>query len=266
MPNEIQDALLEIFSNALSNDEAKSNDTAEGAIADLMNEAIAPGQLEVDGSPGTAQTSGAVDSEPLANAVAQLADSIHQTAANTANGFFGGLNPASEADVGQSYYGISASSGSRVTGGGAGSALETTASAIFGSGLGLASLIGGLFGLFNGGDSAPEPLERYEMPAPIAFEAAVSGGGLTDSDYNQMGLPRLYGDITSSNALGGSAPATASDASGGGAPANPTPAQINISVQAIDARSFMDYSGEIAKAVRDAMLNLSSINDVVSEL
>jgi hypothetical protein len=34
----------------------------------------------------------------------------------------------------------------------------------------------------------------------------------------------------------------------------------------MDAQSFMNYSGDIAKAVREAMLNLSSLNDVVADL
>jgi len=37
-------------------------------------------------------------------------------------------------------------------------------------------------------------------------------------------------------------------------------------VQAMDARSFLDHSSEIAAAVRTAMLNLNSINDVVNDL
>jgi ribosomal protein L30/L7E len=34
----------------------------------------------------------------------------------------------------------------------------------------------------------------------------------------------------------------------------------------MDARSFLDRSADIAAAVRYAMLNLNSINDVVSDL
>jgi hypothetical protein len=37
-------------------------------------------------------------------------------------------------------------------------------------------------------------------------------------------------------------------------------------VQAMDARSFMDHSAEIARAVREAMLHSHPINDVMSEL
>jgi hypothetical protein len=49
------------------------------------------------------------------------------------------------------------------------------------------------------------------------------------------------------------------------APERPAP-QITVNVQAMDARSFLDRSGDIAAAVREAMLNLNSINDVVNEL
>ena len=43
-------------------------------------------------------------------------------------------------------------------------------------------------------------------------------------------------------------------------------AQITIQVQAMDSRSFLDHRDEIAQAVREAMLNSHSLNDVVSEL
>jgi hypothetical protein len=42
--------------------------------------------------------------------------------------------------------------------------------------------------------------------------------------------------------------------------------QITVNVQAMDAQSFLDRSDDLAKAVRAAMLNMSSINDVVNEL
>jgi len=34
----------------------------------------------------------------------------------------------------------------------------------------------------------------------------------------------------------------------------------------MDSQSFMDHSADIAAAVRNAMLNLNSINDVVNDL
>jgi len=42
--------------------------------------------------------------------------------------------------------------------------------------------------------------------------------------------------------------------------------QITVQVQAIDSQSFLDHSDEIAQAVRQAMLNMNSINDVVTDL
>ncbi len=51
---------------------------------------------------------------------------------------------------------------------------------------------------------------------------------------------------------------------GRGLPAPPP--QITVNVQAMDARSFLDRSNDIALAVRDAMLNMNAINDVVNEL
>ncbi len=42
--------------------------------------------------------------------------------------------------------------------------------------------------------------------------------------------------------------------------------QITVQVQAMDSRSFLDHSEEIARAVRQAMLNSNGINDVITEL
>ncbi len=39
-----------------------------------------------------------------------------------------------------------------------------------------------------------------------------------------------------------------------------------MNVNAMDARSFLDRSSDIAAAVREAMLNLNPVNDVVSDL
>jgi hypothetical protein len=48
--------------------------------------------------------------------------------------------------------------------------------------------------------------------------------------------------------------------SGGAAP------QITIHVQAMDSRSFLDRSEDIAQAVRKAMLESNVLNDVVREI
>jgi hypothetical protein len=138
-----------------------------------------------------------------------------------------------------------------------GISLGSVVSTVLTSGLGLAPLISGLVSLFSGGAAvAPPPLVKYALPTAIDFQAAESQGQVTGVDYNQMGMPRSYAPAAASGGASGTANGTAN----GGAP------QITVNVQAMDARSFMDRSNDIALAVRDAMLNLNAINDVVNEL
>ncbi len=87
------------------------------------------------------------------------------------------------------------------------------------------------------------------MPPALALAGAEVAGGVSWSDYDQMGMPRASGGAEMVR-TGSSAPAP----------------QITVNVQAMDARSFLDRSTDIAAAVRDAMLNLNSINDVVNDL
>jgi hypothetical protein len=114
---------------------------------------------------------------------------------------------------------------------------------VFGTGLGLSPLISGIASLFAGGgdSSAPAPLVKFALPPPIQVNGGVSesGGQAFAVDNPQGGLPRR-------------------------APTG-TPAQITVQVQAMDSQSFLDHSGDIAMAVRQAMLESSVLNDVVRE-
>jgi len=135
-----------------------------------------------------------------------------------------------------------------------GNAVGSAVSKVFTSGLGLVPLISGLLGLFGGGGpEEPPPLVKYAMPEKRYFQSADIGANLFSADYDQMGTPRAY------------SPEPAPAALSAGAPAIAVP-QISVNVQAMDARSFLDHSTEIAQAVRQAMLNLNSLNDVVSDL
>ena len=96
-------------------------------------------------------------------------------------------------------------------------------------------------------------LFRSALPPAIQFQGAEVGGRVMNADYDQTGAARGYGT-----------PASGRTTEGGSGSA-PAP-QITVNVQAMDARSFMDRSNDIALAVRDAMLNLNSINDVVNDL
>ncbi len=141
---------------------------------------------------------------------------------------------------------------------------SSTAVTVLKSGFGILPLIGALAGLFGGGGSdAPEPLVKYAMPAPLRFEAAETDWGLSSVDFDQFGMARPYQTEPASRpALSGSG-----DGNGGAAgERNSAAPHITVNVQAMDARSFLDRSGDIAAAVRNAMLNLNSINDVVNDL
>ncbi len=161
--------------------------------------------------------------------------------------------------------GTVAGSGTSSGGSGGDSALSI-ASTVLTSGLGIVPLIGGLIGLFDGGGSSTQqPLTKYAMPDPVSFQGAETGGGIEAADTDLTGMPRVASGAGGATAGGGSG-ATAGGGGVGAATGGSGGSQITVNVQAMDARSFMDHSSDIAAAVRSAMLNLNSINDVVSNL
>jgi hypothetical protein len=117
------------------------------------------------------------------------------------------------------------------------SALNTAgsvASSLFG-GFGLLSpLISGISKLF-GGSSTPAPLPVYTPPAPVAISGTLREPAPVSSQAN-------------------------------GVPQPPAAPHVTVNVSAMDSQSFMDRSADIANAVREAMLNLHPINDVVANL
>jgi hypothetical protein len=134
------------------------------------------------------------------------------------------------------------------TGGGAASAagsIAKTAATTLGGALSVVPLVSALVGLFKKDKPEPPPLQTYALPPSVQFQGAVSDGslGIAAADYGQDGLPR------------GVAPNAQYSAP-----------SVTVQVQAMDSRSFMDHSDEIAQAVREALLNAHSLSDVVSEL
>jgi hypothetical protein len=90
------------------------------------------------------------------------------------------------------------------------------------------------------------------------IDAAMSGLAGRDSAGS------VGGTVSGAVPPAGVAGSVASAASGSNAaPAAP---QIIVNVSAMDSQSFMDRSNDIASAVREAMLNLHPINDVVASL
>jgi hypothetical protein len=106
----------------------------------------------------------------------------------------------------------------------------------------LAPVFSSLFKVFGGGSKGEAPaLVKYSVPPPVSIEAAYLAQQRTivGADLGQDGRARAV---------------------------QPAGAQITVNVQAFDSRSFLDRSGDIAAAVREAMLNSHAINDVVSDL
>lgn len=148
----------------------------------------------------------------------------------------------------------------RVIGGGGGSlpdlprslgsskAPSAAGSVAKGGGL-LLPMVSGLLRLFGGGDTRElPPLPVFELPAPLRTELGLDAGGETFSiDRGAGGRVRR------------STPAEQAGTS-------QAPAQVTVEVRALDSQSFLDRREDIARAVREAMLESHSLNDVVSEI
>jgi len=116
-----------------------------------------------------------------------------------------------------------------------------SASELLGGGLSLLPLASLFSSLFGGGQAEQPPtLVPYAMPPSLNLESTTNYQNVS---WGENGLPRAGGGGTSS-----------------------APAQVTVQVQAMDSQSFLDHSNDIAQAVRQAMLNMSSLNDVVTNL
>ena len=187
-------------------------------------------QLLADG--GTAGSAGAgsasvPDATAALTAAVEQQRSITQAQASTADQNTNTINNSSQLNSG----------GSSALG-----TIGSVAASIFEDALGLGPLIGGLGSLFGGGggSSTPPALSAYTAPESVQFEGEVYRSANT-TDWGGSGGPQS------------------------GAPLS-TGAQITVQVNAMDSQSFLDHSQDIANAVRQAMLNSNSLNDVVSDL
>jgi hypothetical protein len=125
--------------------------------------------------------------------------------------------------------------------------IARSASSALGGGLSFVPLISGIAKLFGSGGGAQElpALPKFALPAAVDLEGGINRGGtspVAEVSYGQNGLPRAASPVRS----GGT--------------------NISVNVQTIDSRSFLDHSDDIARAVREAMLNSHALNDVIAEI
>lgn len=136
--------------------------------------------------------------------------------------------------------------------------LGKASGSFFLKGLTLAPLVRGLFSLFRR-DNESEVIEpmRFRLPTALRTEAGLAPDGQTVS------IDRGAGDRIRAIRPAESLPPNGDT----GRATTGLPVQhITVQVQAMDSRSFLDHSEDIARAVRDAMLHSHSINDVVNDL
>jgi len=250
MASNAQDKLFETFSAAARPQGSGAADIfeSESDIATTLSQLI----NQVSQSPTGGTQASSLSPRDLVGSQTSSVGSVGSNVVNMSAEAGDRLNTAPTTEQVQSR----ASSG----GGGSNSALSLM-SGILGSGLGVIPLVGGLLDLFGGGSSQPPPLEKYVQPDRLYFSGADTAAGIQDADFDQYGMPRLYNSATA-----GAAPQTGSVNS---TPITNTPGSggpINVTIQALDSQSFLDRSSDIAQAVRQAMLNSSSINDVVNDL
>lgn len=93
------------------------------------------------------------------------------------------------------------------------------------------------------GEDVATAAVRFAMPAPVHAEAVSIGDRIVPADYGANALPRELGPASSERSA--------------------TP--VVIQIQALDSRSILDRSSDIAAAVRDAMLHSHALNDLIRE-
>jgi hypothetical protein len=107
---------------------------------------------------------------------------------------------------------------------------------------GIGSLVSGIVNLFGGGKKNPPALTPFHLPDSQQRTASIgapsSGSGVTAAVGSSAHATGVYG----------------------------TPGQTQAPPSNTDSQWFVDNSNNIAQAVKTAMLNSNSLNDVVSEV
>ncbi len=115
----------------------------------------------------------------------------------------------------------------------------------FASITGLGGLISGIAGLFGGGSSTPPQLVNFQLPQSQSQTVYISSGGRTTYQGESVEL---------------------SGSANPGTGIYPKPASSGISAAGPGIGSFQYQSNQIAQAVKTALLNSSSLGDVIAEI
>ena len=177
---------------------------------------------------------------------------------------------------------VGSSSSSKSSGSSSSGGFLNDLEGVLAGGLGIVPLGLELASIFGGGSSdTPPPLTRYAMPDSIGFIGSTDeAGSLSNADFGQMGMPRSYGtpsappsstsqysassQYSTSYMAAPAAPSMQDAQSNSGNSSQSQP--IQITVQAMDAQSFLDRSDDIANAVNKALRSLHPLTDTINNL
>ncbi len=155
------------------------------------------------------------------------------------------INQSQIASIEANTNAVSANTSNKGSAGSAAASVGNTLLNVLGIGSGLSPLISGLVSLFGGGGSGQTTaVTPYIQPLAVDLQAGFRGstaGGASGVDYGQGNVPR---QVTAA------------------APQQ----QVTVQVMAMDSQSFLDRSNDIAAAVRKAMLETSTLSDVIREV
>ncbi len=202
-------------------------ETAPGGSAATVAQTGGPAPAAAS-TPATTDAAGT----SLQTALADATSAVQQLAQNVA------ADTAALQNVDQGLSGLPALLAGLAGGAGGGGGLL---SGILGGGLGLVSLGASIARLFTGGPGTPAPLPVYAPPPSLSVDVA-----------NAPGFPVAVQDQS-----GGVRAAPASQAQN---------MQVTVNVSAMDSQSILDRSDDIAQAVRQAMLHMHPLNDLINEL
>lgn len=215
-----------------------ASSTGSASRSDLLGQLAASTGGATGG--GAAGTIGSVSSQSTTSDITEQLTSL-----TTQLSSFSSIQQSQISALQDNTQAVTQNTTSKATGGSSvGSTVESAASSFLGGGLSsLSPLIGGLLSLFGGGGQSLAVPSPFMLPAPAQSEAGITTsapGQVVPVNYGATGQPRTQ--------------------SSGGA------TQVTIQVNAMDSQSFLDHSDDIAMAVKQAMLNSSSLNDVISNL